>query len=85
MTEAVAQGAKGNDAYVPFYIAIGDYFEAAMERLHTQDIRMGDMLRDKADLDDPDNLQAMAELEDAVAQERTGPSSACHQRSLDNG
>ena len=55
LTAAVNKQANGDASYVPFYIAIGDYFEATMERLHRQDIRMGDMLRDKADLSDKDN------------------------------
>jgi hypothetical protein len=62
MTAAVEQQAHGDSSFVPFYIAIGDYFEATMARLHRQDVRMGDMLRDKADLDDPDHLKALAEL-----------------------
>jgi len=63
MTAAVEQTAHGAPEYVPFYIAIGDYFEAAMHRLHEQDIRMGDMLNEKADLSLPKNKQAMAELD----------------------
>jgi len=62
MTAATEQKAQVDSAFVPFYIAIGDYFEAAMARLHRQDVRMGDMLRDKADLDDPDTQQALGEL-----------------------
>lgn len=62
MTAATKQKSQGDSAFVPFYIAIGDYFEATMDRLHRQDIRMGDMLRDKIDFDDPDNKKALAEL-----------------------
>ena len=36
---------------------------ASMDRLHEQDIRMGDMLRDKADMTVPANQQALAELD----------------------
>jgi hypothetical protein len=67
MTAAVAQGASGDDKFVLFYLAVGDYFDAAMERLHTQDIRMGEMLRDKADLAESSNIQAIAELDDRLA------------------
>lgn len=67
LTAATAQGAQGNVAYVPFYIAIADYFEAAMHRLHTQDVRMGELLRAKADLEIPENKQAMAELDERLA------------------
>ena len=67
LTAATAQGAQGAADWVPFYIAIGDYFEASMERLHEQDIRMGDMLRDKADMDDPDNIRALEELDERLS------------------
>ena len=67
LTAATAQGAQGDAGWAPFYIAIGDYFEAAMDRLHEQDIRMGDMLRDKADMQDAANIQAMAELDERLS------------------
>ena len=38
-----------------------------MERLHAQDIRMGDMLHDKADMDNPSNQQALTELDERLA------------------
>lgn len=63
LTAATAQGAQGAADWVPFYIAIGDYFEASMERLHEQDIRMGDMLRAKADMENADNIRALEELD----------------------
>jgi hypothetical protein len=66
LSAAVAQGAQGSATWVPFYIAIGDYFSAAMERLHTQDIRMGDLLRKKADLSSQSAEQAMRELDDRL-------------------
>jgi len=67
LTAAAAEPAPAGSDRRAFYIAIGDYFEAAMERLHEQDIRMGDMLRAKADMQDPANVQAMAELEERLA------------------
>jgi hypothetical protein len=67
MTAAVEQGANGAESFVPFYIAVGNYFEAAMHRLHEQDIRMGDMLRAKAEMDEPANQQALSELEERLA------------------
>lgn len=67
LTKATAQGAQGDSDWAPFYIAIGDYFEAAMERLHEQDIRMGDMLRDKADMQNPDNIRALEELDERLS------------------
>ncbi|MBT8422290.1 MAG: hypothetical protein KJP03_04145, partial [Gammaproteobacteria bacterium] len=59
LTAATDHGAEGAADWVPFYVAIGDYFEAAMDRLHEQDIRMGDMLREKADMDKPENIKAL--------------------------
>ena len=67
LSAATAQGAHGAADWVPFYIAIGDYFEAAMDRLHEQDIRMGDMLRDKVDMNDPDNIRALEELDERLS------------------
>jgi hypothetical protein len=63
MTASVEQGADGSADYVPFYIAIGNYFETAMHRLHEQDIRMDALLREKADLTIPKNQVAMEELD----------------------
>ena len=67
LSAAVAQTSQGDEAYIPFYLAIADYFEAAMERLHTQDIRMGDLLREKADMDNPENQQVLGELDRRLA------------------
>ena len=67
LTAAAKQGAQGNIAYVAFYIAIADYFDASMERLHTQDIRMGKILRDKVDMEDPSIQQALRELDERLA------------------
>lgn len=67
LTQATTQTAEGDADWAPFYVAVADYFEAAMGRLHTQDIRMGEMLRDKADMSDPDNQQAMAELDERLS------------------
>jgi len=66
LTAATDQGARGDKAYVPFYIAIADYFEATMARLHAQDIRMGELLDKRADLSTPENKKAMAELDDRL-------------------
>ncbi|MDG2155470.1 MAG: hypothetical protein P8M26_05965 [Gammaproteobacteria bacterium] len=66
LSAAVAQGAQGSATWVPFYIAVGEYFSAAMERLHTQDIRMGDLLRERADLSSESAQQAMRELDDRL-------------------
>ncbi len=66
LTVAVAQGSQGAASWLPFYQAVGDYFAAAMHRLHVQDVRMGDLLREKADLTTPAAQQAMQELKDRL-------------------
>lgn len=67
LTAATAEPAPEGEDRTGFYLAIGDYFEAAMERLHEQDVRMGDLLRERADLEVPANRQAMAELDERLA------------------
>ena len=67
LTVATAPDTYSNETFVPFYIAIAEYFEAAMGRLHAQDIRMGEMLDSKADMAAPENKQAMAELDERLA------------------
>ena len=67
LTAATSEGSAGNPAWVPFYVAVANYFETTMDRLHHQDIRLGDMLREKADMDSEANQVAMAELEERLA------------------
>lgn len=66
LSAALVKTAEGDDSYVPFYIAIGNYFEIAMDRLHIQDVRMEDML--KKMIPDPDATvrQAFKEVEDRL-------------------
>ncbi len=47
LSAALAQGAHGDASYVAFYVAAADYLDAAMHRLHIQDVRMGEMIRSK--------------------------------------
>jgi len=67
MAVALEKGAEGAEEYVPFYRAVADYIDAAMDRLHVQDIRMGDMLREKADMSAATVKQAMFELDERLA------------------
>lgn len=67
LTAALAQGAKGDAAFVPFYIAAAEYFEAAMHRLHIQDVRMGEMIRSKLGTLDTAATKAMSELDERLA------------------
>lgn len=63
LSAAVAQTSGGDAAYVPFYIAVTDYMEAAMGRLHAQDVKMGDMIREKVPEINAQVEQALGELD----------------------
>lgn len=67
LSAAVAQGAGGDVAYIPFYIAIAAYIEASMHRLHIQDVRMGDTIRAKLGTPSPEQTQALHELDERLA------------------
>jgi len=66
LSAAVAQGAGNDAAYVPFYVAIADYMDAAMHRLHIQDVRMGEMIRSKLGTLDERARKALAELDERL-------------------
>ena len=67
LTAALAQGARGDEEFVPFYVAIAEYIEAAMHRLHIQDVRMGEMIRSKLGTLDAAAEKAMTELDERLA------------------
>jgi hypothetical protein len=67
LSAALAQGSAGDAAYVPFYIAVADYFEAAMHRLHVQDVRMGEMIRAKVSQLEDAPTQPLSELDRRLA------------------
>lgn len=67
LSAGVAAKAAGDASFVPFYIAIGHYMEASMHRLHVQDVKMGDMIRDKVEKMDEQVRQALAELDERLA------------------
>ena len=67
LSAAVAQSASGNTDWAPFYIAVGDYMELAMGRMRAQDIKMGDMVREKVETVDDDLTQAMSRLHDRLS------------------
>lgn len=60
LTAAVTQTSKGDASFVPFYIAIADYMEASMGRLHDQDVKLGETIRAKAE----DAVEAENRLQD---------------------
>lgn len=67
LTAAVARQSGGDPAFVPFYIAVADYIETAMGRLHDQDVKMGDMIRTKLGTIDAASAGALAELDARLA------------------
>lgn len=72
LSAAVAQTPADPAVRAEFYAAVGDYMEAAMERLHAQDVKMGDMIRAKVETVDAGVQKALDELEERLsgAQER---------------
>ncbi|MCL4720672.1 MAG: hypothetical protein KJ041_01710 [Gammaproteobacteria bacterium] len=67
LSAAVARTSGGDAAFVPFYGAVADYIEAAMARLHEQDVRMGVMLRASPESKDAAGQQALRELDERLA------------------
>jgi hypothetical protein len=67
MTAAVARKSGGDPAFVPFYVAVGEYIETSMGRLHAQDVKMGDMIRTKLGKLDAQAEEALRELDERLA------------------
>jgi hypothetical protein len=67
LTTAVARTSGGDPAFVPFYVAAAEYIEASMDRLHAQDVKMGDMIRAKLGTIDPVSAKGLAELDERLA------------------
>lgn len=63
MAAAIDLQAGGDAAFVPFYIAAADYIDTTMQRLHEQDVKMGDMITEKVGELDDDVKQALKELD----------------------
>jgi len=80
LSAALHKGSGGNEAYLPFYIAVADYFDAAMARLHTQDVRMGEMIREKLGSNDPRVREALQELDDRLGGNREHLENFLHSR-----
>jgi hypothetical protein len=66
MIAAIERGSGGEEAYVPFYIAAADYIDATMQRVHAQDVRMADMIREKVESVDAGVEKALVELDDRL-------------------
>src|SRR5690606_18143982 len=67
LTAAVDAKANGDTAFVPFYIAIAEYIDTSMGRLHAQDVKMGDMIREKLGKLDEQATRALGELDERLA------------------
>ena len=66
MTAAVARKSGGDSTFAPFYVAVADYIETSMGRLHAQDVKMGDMIRRKLVTLDDKSRQALDELHERL-------------------
>jgi len=66
MAAAIEVQANGAEKFVPFYIATADYIDATMQRLHGQDVRMGEMITEKLGELDDQVKQALKELNDRL-------------------
>jgi hypothetical protein len=66
LTASVARKSGGDAAFVPFYIAAADYMETSMGRLHAQDVKMGNMIREKLGTLDANATQALKELDERL-------------------
>ncbi len=66
LSASLVKTAEGDASYVPFYVAIGNYFEIAMDRLDVQDVRMEEMLKEM--IPDPDETvkKAFREVEERL-------------------
>ena len=67
LTAAVARKSGGDSVFAPFYVAIADYIETSMGRLHAQDVKMGNMIRAKLGTLDAPSAQALSELDERLA------------------
>lgn len=67
LSAALEQGSAGDEAYLPFYIAIADYMDVSMGRLHVQDIYMGKKLSEYVSGPDETQAKGMDELHERLA------------------
>jgi hypothetical protein len=67
LTTAVARKAQGDPAFVPYYLAIADYLKTSMDRLHAQDVKMGNLIRERLKSPTEAEMRALAELDERLA------------------
>ena len=87
MAAAIEAKADGNEEFVPFYIAAANYIDATMQRLHEQDVKMGEMIADKVDVVDERVQQALDELDNRLdgAREHLKPFLAARDALVESG
>ncbi len=66
MVAAVEKQAGGDAAFVPFYVAAADYIDVTMQRVHEQDVKMGEMIVEKVGEPDDQVRQALKELDERL-------------------
>jgi len=66
MVAAIEAQAGGDTAYVPFYVAVADYIDATMQRLHDQDVKMRNMIVEKVATMDESVEKALGELDERL-------------------
>jgi len=62
MLDAALAEEERDEAFVPFYIAVADYMEASMGRLHEQDVKMLRRLGEAVDATNADAEEIIAEV-----------------------
>jgi hypothetical protein len=66
MVGAIEAQAKGDESYVPFYVAAADYIDSTMQRLHEQDVKMRNMIIEKVGEIDDNVEKALGELDERL-------------------
>ena len=66
MVAAIEAKAGGDEAYVPFYVAVADYIDTTMQRLHDQDVKMRNMIVEKVEQVDDSVEKALGELDERL-------------------
>lgn len=66
MAAAIQAGGQSDNTFAEFYVTAANYIEAAMQRVHDQDIKMKSMILDKVENVDDAVKQAIRELDDRL-------------------
>ena len=66
MMTGIERKSKGDPDYVPFYIAAANYIEETMQRVHEQDVKMEQLIRERVDKIDDSVEEALGELNDRL-------------------